>query len=198
VAIISIVLSALVGTFLGLIAGYSGGYVDSLIMRTVDAMLSFPALLIALVMAATVGPSFWVVVAVIGTVSWARYARLIRGEVLSLKERDFVALARIAGCSPTRIVLVHLLPNVVNSIVVLATLQVGSVIITEASLSFLGAGIPAETPSWGNMLDQGRPFLDTSWWMSVFPGLAVMIVVLSFNVFGDWLRDLLDPKLRSL
>ena len=198
VAALSILVGGGIGTFLGLLAGYFGGWVDVVIMRVVDLMLAFPSLLIALVLAVTLGPSFWVIVSVVSLVLWSRYARLVRGEVLSLKEKEFVALARIAGCSPGRIMFSHLLPNLMSSIVVLSTLQVGFVIVVEASLSFLGAGISEPTPTWGRMLAEGRAFLETSWWISVFPGLAVMMVVLSFNIFGDWLRDILDPKLRQL
>ena len=198
VAFICVVLSVVIGTVMGLVSGYAGGTVDSVIMRIVDGTLAFPSLLLALVFGVTAGPSFWTVVAVIGLVSWARYARLIRGEVLLLKERDFVALARIAGCSPARIIFVHLLPNVANTIIVLATLQIGNVIITESSLTFLGVGVPESMPTWGRMLDDGRNLLDSAWWISAMPGLAIISVVLAFNSLGDWARDVLDPKLRAL
>lgn len=197
-AALSILVGGLLGTGLGLLAGYRGGWVDALIMRIVDLMLAFPAILIALLLAVSVGPSFGIVVSVIAFILWARFARLVRGEVLAWKEMDFVALARTAGCSHLRIVFIHLLPNVLNSIVVLATLQVGFAIVVEASLSFLGAGIPPPTPSWGGMLSEGRNYLETLWWMTIFPGIAVLLVVLSFNIFGDWLRDTLDPRLRQL
>jgi peptide/nickel transport system permease protein len=195
VSVMCILIGGAIGCVLGLAAGYLGGWVDALIMRAVDVFLAFPSILLALIFAVTIGPGFWVVVAVLSFLIWARYARLIRGEVLSLKERDFVALARIAGASPLRIIVVHILPNVVNSVVVLSTLQVGYVIMVEASLSFLGAGVPPPTPTWGGMVSDGRNYIDTLWWISVFPGIAVMLVVLSFNLFGDWLRDVLDPKL---
>ena len=198
VAALSILLGGVVGTSLGLLAGYRGGWVDALIMRMVDLSLAFPSILLALIFAVTVGASFWVVVAVLGFILWARYARLVRGEVLTWKQLDFVALARMAGCSSLRIIATHLLPNVANSIVVLSTLQVGWAIVVEASLSFLGAGIPAPAPTWGGMVAEGRKYVDTLWWVSVFPGAAIMLVVLSFNLFGDWLRDILDPKLRQL
>ena len=198
VAALSIVVGGLVGTSLGLLAGYRGGWVDALIMRLVDLSLAFPSILLALIFAVTIGASFWVVVAVLGFILWARYARLVRGEVLTWKQLDFIALARMAGCSSLRIIATHLLPNVANSVVVLSTLQVGWAIVVEASLSFLGAGIPAPTPTWGGMVAEGRKYVDTLWWVSVFPGAAIMLVVLSFNLFGDWLRDILDPKLRQL
>ena len=147
------------GTALGLLAGYRGGWVDALIMWTVDLTLAFPSILLALIFAVTVGASFWVVVAVLGFILWARYARLVRGEVLAWKQLDFVALARMAGCSSLRIILSHLLPNVVNSVVVLSTLQIGWAIVVEASLSFLGAGIPPPAPTWGGMVAEGRKYL---------------------------------------
>jgi peptide/nickel transport system permease protein len=194
VAAMCILIGGLAGSALGLLAGYRGAWIDALIMRTVDVSLAFPSILLALILAVTVGPSFWVVVTVLVFLIWARYARLVRGEVLSWKQRDFVALARMAGASSTRIVLIHILPNVVNSIVVLSTLQVGWAILVEASLSFLGAGVPPPTPTWGGMISDGRNYVDTLWWISVFPGIAVILVVLSFNLLGDWLQDLLDPK----
>jgi peptide/nickel transport system permease protein len=194
----TILLVGIFGTTMGLIAGYQGGAIDAFIMRTVDAALAFPAILIALVLVVTVGPGFWVVVSVLVLLQWARYARLVRGEVLSWKEREFVALARVAGCSTLRIVRRHILPNVINSVVVLSTLQVGWIIAVEATLSFLGAGVPPPTPTWGGMVADGRNYLGSAWWISLFPGTAILIVVLSFNLLGDWLRDALDPKLRQL
>jgi peptide/nickel transport system permease protein len=198
VALLAIAFAAAVGTFLGLIAGYTGGWVDSLIMRSVDIMMSFPAILVALVFVVTIGASFGMVVSILALLLWAQYARLVRGQVLSVKERDFIALAKIAGSSPRRIIAVHILPNICNSVVVLATLQVGWGIVVESALSFLGAGIPPPTPTWGNLVAEGRDVLDQAWWISVCPGLAIMFVVLSFNLFGDWVHDTLDPKLRQL
>ena len=194
----TVLLAASIGTTLGTIAGYFGGWVDTVIMRLVDGWLAFPAILIALVFAVTVGPSVTVVVSVLALILWARYARLIRGEVLSLKERDFIALARVAGGSPLRIMASHLLPNVLNSVIVLSTLQVGWAITVEATLSFLGAGVPPPTPTWGGMVAEGRDLIRSAWWISVFPGAAIGLVVLSFNLIGDRIRDLLDPKLRAL
>ena len=198
IAFLCILLGGLFGTAMGLIAGYRGGWVDALIMRTVDVWLAIPGILIGLILALTLGPGYWMVVMALSVILWARYARLIRGDVLSWKQRDFVALARVAGASSTRIIFVHLLPNVLNSIVVLSTLQVGWAILAIASLSFLGVGVPPPTPSWGGMVSDGRNFIDTLWWMSVFPGIAIMLVVVSFNMLGDWLRDALDPSLRQL
>jgi peptide/nickel transport system permease protein len=194
----TILLVGILGTTLGLVAGFQGGVIDALIMRTVDAALAFPAILIALVLVVTIGPGFWVVVSVLVLLQWARYARLVRGETLSWKEREFIALARVAGCSKLRIIRLHILPNVINSVVVLSTLQVGWIIAVEATLSFLGAGVPPPTPTWGGMVADGRNYLASAWWISICPGMAILVVVLSFNLLGDWLRDALDPKLRQL
>jgi len=198
VSIEGIVVSGFIGTALGLMSGYFGGKVDALIMRLVDISLGLPIILVALVFVAALGPSFSTVIAVITILLWARYARQVRGEVLSIKERDFIARARVAGASHFRIMFRYLLPNVVNTLIVLATLQVGFVIIFESSLSFLGAGIPRPTPAWGLMVADGRELIVTAWWISMFPGIAIMLTVLSFNLVGDWLRDHLDPKLKNV
>jgi peptide/nickel transport system permease protein len=198
VAVSAILFAAVVGTTLGLIAGYLGRWADAIIMRCVDIMLSFPAILVALVFVVTVGASFWMVVSILALLLWAHFARLVRGEVLSWKERDFVALAKVAGASTARIIVTHIFPNIFNSVLVLATLQIGWAIVVESALSFLGAGVPPPEPTWGNLVAEGRDVLDSAWWISVFPGIAIMLVVLSFNLFGDWLRDVLDPKLRQL
>ena len=198
VALMAIVFAAAVGTCLGLVAGYLGGWVDSLIMRCVDIMMSFPAILVALVFVVTIGASFGMVVATLALLLWAQYARLVRGQVLSVKERDFVALAHVAGASTRRILVVHIFPNLVNSVVVLATLQIGWGIVVESALSFLGAGVPPPAPTWGNLVAEGRDVLDQAWWIAVCPGLAIMLVVLAFNLCGDWVRDALDPQLRQL
>ena len=198
VAVISITLAGITGTILGLMAGYFGGNVDHLIMRLVDIALSIPAILLALVLAVALGPSFQTVIIVIVSIFWSRYARLVRGETLSLKHQDFVARARVAGASNTRIIARHIFPNLVNTIIVLATLEVGQVILLEATLSFLGAGLPRPTPAWGLMVASGRELIVTAWWVAAFPGLAIVLAVLSMNLFGDWLRARLDPKLRNL
>lgn len=198
VALLAIAFAAAFGTSLGLIAGYRGGWLDALIMRSVDIMMSFPAILVALLFVVTIGASFSMVVGTLALLLWAQYARLVRGQVLSLKERDFVALARVAGCSMRHILTVHILPNIFNSVVVLGTLQIGWGIVVESALSFLGAGVPPPAPTWGNLVAEGRDVLDQAWWIAVCPGLAIMLVVLSFNLFGDWLRDALDPRLRQL
>jgi peptide/nickel transport system permease protein len=198
VGVLTVFLAGAIGATVGLTAGYYGGRVDALLMRVTDATLAFPAILLALILATTVGPSLGNVVLAVAVILWARYARVIRGEVLSLMERDFIAQARIAGCSAWRIITRHLFPNTLNTLVVLLTLQVGYVIIVEASLSFLGAGIPPPTPAWGSMIAEGRDYITSAWWVSLFPGLAILLVVLAFNLFGDWLRDTLDPKLRQV
>lgn len=196
VALCVIVLGGAVGSVIGILAGYFGGAVDAILMRVVDAAFAIPTIFLALLLAATLGPSLTNVVLIVSLVVWSRFARVVRGQVLSVKELDFVALARVAGASPVRIMLRHILPNVLNTIMVLATLEVGVVIVFEASLSFLGAGIPPPNPVWGSMLAAGRDDLSTAWWISTFSGLAILVVVLCVNVAGDWLRDRLDPQLR--
>jgi peptide/nickel transport system permease protein len=198
VSMVAIFVGGILGTALGLISGYFGGKVDSLLMRLVDISLSLPTILLALVLVAAVGPSFGTVIIVLVVLLWARYARLVRGETLSVRERDFIARARVAGASHTRIMLKYIFPNVINSLVVLATLQVGYVILLESALSFLGAGLPRPTPAWGLMIADGRELIVTAWWVSMFPGLAIMLTVLALNLLGDWLRDHLDPKLRNV
>ncbi len=198
VAVFTLAIGGGVGTTIGLISGYFGGRVDAVLMRSADSTLAFPIILFAILLVVAVGPNMANVVVAIALVLWARYARVIRGEVLGLKERDFIARARVSGCSHLRIVLFHLFPNTVNTLLVLLTLQVGWVIIVEASLSFLGAGIPPPTPAWGSMVSEGREYVDTAWWVSAMPGVAIMLTVVAFNLFGDWLRDTLDPKLRQV
>ena len=187
-----------VGTLIGLTAGYYGGKIDTLLMRLADITLAFPLILFAILMVMVIGPSMMNVIVAISLVLWARYARVIRGEVLGLMQRDFIARAKVSGASDWRIMMRHLLPNVMPTLIVLLTLQVGWVIIVEASLSFLGAGIPPPTPAWGSMLADGREYVSTAWWVTTAPGIAIMLVVLAFNLSGDWLRERLDPKQRSI
>lgn len=198
VAVLAICVGGFGGSVLGIASGYCGGRLDSIVMRMADATLAFPIILLALLLAVALGPSLMNVVIAVSIALWARYARIVRGEVLSVKELDFIAQARIAGCSSVRIIVRHLFPNVLNTIIVLLTLQVGWVIIIEASLSFLGAGIPAPTSAWGTMVADGRQYLTSAWWISGLPGLAILFCVLSFNLIGDWLRKALDPKLRQI
>jgi peptide/nickel transport system permease protein len=198
VAIAALTFGSVMGSLIGLVAGYFGGRIDAFVMRAADGMMSFPLVLAALLLVAVIGPGVHTVVIATSLILWARFARLIRSEVLSVRERDFIKLSRIAGASNIRIMLVHILPNVLNSVVVLLTLQLGFVIIVEATLSFLGAGVPPPTPTWGQMVAAGRTYIETAWWISLFPGFAIAVVVLSFNLVGDWLSDHLDPKLRQL
>ena len=198
VASTALLSGGVVGGALGIVSGYVGGKVDTLIMRAVDATLAFPTILFALLLAVTMGHGVLTVVLAVTLILWARFARVTRGEVLALKNNDYIAMARIHGCSSFRIMAVHIMPNVFNTFMVMLTLHVGLVILTEASLSFLGAGIPPPTPSWGQMVADGRAKVASAWWISIIPGLAITMVVIAFNVFGDWLRDRLDPKLRQL
>lgn len=198
VAIFTLAIGGGIGTAIGLVSGYFGGRIDAVFMRSADSTLAFPIILFAILLVVAVGPNLANVVVAVALVLWARYARVIRGEVLALRERDFIARARVSGCSHLRILLFHLFPNTVNTLLVLLTLQVGWVIIVEASLSFLGAGIPPPTPAWGSMVSEGREYVDTAWWVSAIPGIAIMLTVVAFNLFGDWLRDTLDPKLRQV
>lgn len=198
VSLIAILIGGGVGTTLGVVSGYFGGRIDALLMRLVDIFLSLPGILIALVFVAAVGPSFSTVIMVTALLLWSRYARQIRAETLGIRERDFIARARVAGASHLRMMTRYVFPNVVNSLTVLVTLQIGYVILLESSLSFLGAGIPRPTPTWGSMIAEGRELIVVAWWLAMFPGLAIMLTVLSLNLLGDWLRDYLDPKLRNL
>ena len=188
-----------IGTALGILAGYVGGWVDQIIMRVTDAWLALPAIVFAIFLAAMIGPSMWNIVFILGLVYWTRYARVIRGEVLTLRERDYVKLAEIAGASSFRVIKRHILPNVLNTATVLASLTVGVVIIAEASLSFLGVGVPPPQPAWGLMLSEARPTLMAGqWWLTVFPGVCILLIVLATQLFGDWLRVRLDPQTRNL
>ena len=195
----AVIVAGVLGTVLGILSGYLGGWADQVIMRVTDTWLALPALTFAIFLAAIVGPSQWNIVIILGAVYWTRYARVIRGEVLSLKERDFVRLAIVAGCSKRTIMRRHILPNVLNTAIVLATLMLGVVIVTEAALSFLGVGVPPPKPAWGLMLADGKKGLMAGyWWLTVFPGVCIVLMVLSANLLGDWLRVKLDPQLRQL
>ena len=198
VSLLVIAITASIGTIVGIAGGYLGGLVDSILMRVTDVCLSIPALLIAMLLAVSLGPSFTTVVLSLSILGWAPYARLIRGEALRLREADFVQQARVNGCSSLRIMIRHIFPNIINPLIVLATMSVGMVILMEATLSYLGAGIPPPTASWGAMVSDGRNDIDTAWWISTLPGLAIGLVVLSGNFLGDWIRDKLDPRLRQL
>ena len=194
----ALAIGATVGTAVGLVSAFYGGWVDHVLMRIVDVFTSLPLILMALVLVAIFGPSIWTALFVISVLLWSGYTRQLRAEVLYIKRLDFVARAKVAGSSNLRIIYKHIFPNITNTLIVLATLQVGGVILFEATLSFLGAGIPRPAPAWGVMVNDGRDLIAGAWWISMMPGFAIMLVVLSFNMFGDWLRDKLDPKLRQV
>jgi len=196
VGIATVLVSGLVGVTLGLVAGYFGGKLDAVISRIVDTALAIPFILLAMALIAILGPSLQNIILAIALRTWIIYARVVRGEVLTLKEREFVVGAKATGCTTLRILAVYLLPNVFSSTIVVATLYLGRMIIIEASLSFLGVGVPPPTPTWGGMLSDGRAFLETAWWIAFFPGVVLMLTVLGVNLLGDWLRDVLDPQMK--
>ncbi len=198
VSLLVILITSSIGTMLGIIAGYLGGRTEAFLMRITDTSMAFPPILVAMLLVVSMDPSFFTVVLAVSLLGWAPYARLIRGETLRLREADFVAQARIIGTPPLRIMLRHIFPNIINPLIIIMTLQIGLLIIVEATLSFLGVGIPPPAPSWGNMVNDGRNLIDIAWWISTFPGIAIGLVVLSGNFLGDWLRDKMDPRLRQL
>ncbi|MCH8989163.1 MAG: ABC transporter permease subunit [Chloroflexi bacterium] len=199
VSIVTLGVGGTIGVVMGLAAGWYGGFIDEFLMRLVDIKLAIPLILIALVLVITLGQSLWIIVTVLCLFIWPRFARQVRGEVLQLKHMDYVALAQVSGASTARILFIHIFPGTINTLIVIATLQVGIVILLESTLSFLGAGVPPPTPAWGSMVADGRDKLAGGvWWISTFPGVAIMVTVMSLNLFGDWLRDTLDPRLRQL
>ena len=198
ISLISIFLSGLIGSSLGIAAAYFGGWVDHVISRLVDISMAIPAILFALVLGLVIGAGFKTVIIVVLYILWSQYARQVRGETLAIMGQDYIGRARVAGCSHVRIMTRHIFPNVFNTLVVLATLQLGFVILVESGLSFLAVGIPRPTPAWGSMIADGRSLIIVAWWISLFPGLAILLTVLSMNLLGDWLRDKLDPKLRQV
>jgi peptide/nickel transport system permease protein len=193
-----VVFAGTLGAVIALLSGYLGGWVDAVLMRITDMFLSMPYLMIAIALAAVLGPSKHNIILIMAILGWAGYARVLRGEVLRIKGADFIKLAIVARAGKARIMLRHIFPNIVNTLVVLATLQLGIVIIMESSLSFLGLGVPPPEPAWGSMVADGRVLMFTSWWVSTWPGIAILLVVLSCNLLGDWLRLRLDPKFRQL
>ncbi|SDU43300.1 ABC transporter permease [Stappia sp. ES.058] len=198
VGLAAVLVAGAVGTALGITAGYLGGFADQVIMRVVDAWMAMPSLVFAIFLAAMVGQSAVNVVLILSLVYWTRYARVVRGEVLSLRERDFVKLAVVTGASSLRIMVRHILPNVLNTTLVLATLMLGVVIVTEASLSFLGVGVPPPYPAWGLMLADGKqPMMIGKWWLTVLPGICILLTVMSASILGDYLRDRFDPKAKT-
>ena len=198
VAVFSLMIAVSIGTTVGVVAGYVGGTVDSLLMRLVDIVLAFPSIIVALVLSVALGPSFQNLVLVLGLLTWPRIARLIRGETLLLKGSEFVRYSRAIGVPWTAIARRHVFPNVLPTLLVATTLEIGSVILAEASLSFLGAGVPPPSASWGVMISEGRGLISSGWWIALFPGLAISATVLSSNALGDWLRDRFDPRTREL
>ena len=196
ISLVALGTGAFVGTTLGLLAGYRGGWLDVLIMRAADAALGFPTILVALIIVTLLGAGIQSIILAVVLTVWARFARMIRGDTLSIKELDFVVFAKIAGLSTPMIIVRHIFPNTVNTLMVITSLLVGQVILLEASLSFLGLGLPPGSPAWGIMIAEGKNEILNVWWLSLFPGIAITVVVLAFNFFGDWLRDTLDPKLR--
>jgi peptide/nickel transport system permease protein len=192
----AVLLAGGLGITLGLASGWYRGWLDDLLMRLGDVQLAFPVLVLAVAVLAVLGASLLNLIVVLGVTGWITYARIVRGEVLTLRERDFVAAARALGANDAWIVRRHLLPNVLPPVIVVATFSVARTIIAEASLSFLGLGVPAPQPSWGSMLDEGRNYITTGWWLALFPGLAILLLVLGINLVGDWLRDVLDPRLE--
>lgn len=190
-------IAIVIGTLLGALSGYYGGFIDGLIMRLVDIMLCFPTFFLILAVIAFLEPSIWNIMAVIGLTGWMGITRLVRADFITLREREFVQAARVIGASDLRIILVHMLPNAMASVLVAATLGIAGAILTESALSFLGIGVQPPTPSWGNMLTAGKDNIDIAWWLSVFPGLAILVTVLGFNLLGEGIRDSLDPRLRG-
>ena len=198
VAVSGVVLAGVFGILLGMVAGYFGGWVDDVVMRLVDINMSIPAILLTVLVSSVLGGGLGTITACIALVFWTPYARIIRGETLSIKQREYVELARIAGCGTGRMLLRHILPNLVSTSMVIASLQLGQAIIIEASITFLGLGIQPPKTAWGLMMAEGRMYLTTAWWLPTFAGLAIVITVLGANRTGDWIRDRLDPKLRQL
>jgi peptide/nickel transport system permease protein len=198
VSLLGVVLAGSVGVLLGLVAAYFEGWADTIIMRVVDIQMSMPGTLLALLISASLGAGLSTIVAVIAVVFWTQYARVTRGETLSIKRRDFVVMARVLGSPTNRILRKHILPNVIDSATVVATLQLGVAVMLEAALSFLGLGVQSPAVAWGKMIAESRLYIATAWWLPVFPGIAIMMTVLGANLLGDWLRDRLDPKLRQV
>lgn len=194
IGLVAVGISVTIGTILGLLSGYFGGWIDTIIMRLVDVMLCFPTFFLILLVIAFLEPNIYNVMIVIGMTSWPGLTRLVRAEVLSLREREFIQAVKLLGLSHRRIFFVHLLPNVFSPIIVSATLGVGLAILTESGLSFLGLGVQPPTPSWGQMLTSGKDYIHVAWWLSLFPGTAILITVLAFNLLGEGLRDILDPR----
>ena len=198
VAVVVLSVGGVIGTLLGVVSGYAGGWVDEVIMRIVDIKFAVPLILIALALAVILGPSFGLLLGLLSFLIWGHFARQVRAEVLVIVTMDYVAAARSCGASPVRIMYRHIFPGVISIVVVVGTLQVGAVVLAEASLSFLGAGVPSPTPAWGSMVAEGRLYIDTAWWVSLIPGVVIGLLVTAVTLLGDWLRDRLDPRLRQI
>ena len=198
VAAIALLSGFVTGTALGVVSGYAGGWLDEIVTRLVDIWQALPFLMVALVCVLIFGQSTTLLLALMAALAWNPFVRVIRSQTLTIKNNAYVDLARVAGCSTPRILIRHILPGVINTAVVIATLSVGSLILAEAALSFLGAGVPAPDATWGSMVSEGRGYISTAWWPTVLPGLAIFLVVLSLNFTGDWLRDRLDPRLQQI
>lgn len=197
VGFVAVGIATLIGLLIGSLAGYYGGWMDQALMRLVDLMLCFPTLFLILAVIAVLGPSIWNIMAVIGLTSWMGVARLVRAEFLSLKEREFVVAARALGAGDARLICRHLLPNALTPVMVSATLGVAGAILTESALSFLGLGVQPPTPSWGNILTMGKDNIEIAWWLSFFPGLAILVTVMSYNLLGEGIREAIDPRLKG-
>ena len=198
VAVVALSVGGVIGTLLGVVSGYAGGWVDEVIMRIVDIKFAVPLILIALALAVILGPSLGLLLGLLAFLIWGHFARQVRAEVLVIVTMDYVAAARSCGASPVRIMYHHIFPGVISIVVVVGTLQVGAVMLAEASLSFLGAGVPSSTPAWGSMVAEGRLYIDTAWWVSLIPGVVIGLLVTAVTLLGDWLRDRLDPRLRQI
>jgi peptide/nickel transport system permease protein len=198
VGVVATLLTIVVGVLVGLAAGYYGGIIDTVLARAVDVVLSFPFILFAVSLVSITGPSLWIAIIVISLFSWASVARIVRGQVLSIREKEYVEAARSLGSSDARIMLLDVLPNVLAPVIVYSTLLIPVVIATEATLSFLGLGVPPPTPTWGGMLDESTAYYREAWWFVVFPGTALLLTTLSFNLFGDGVRDAFDPRADRL
>jgi peptide/nickel transport system permease protein len=196
VGFVAVGIAMIIGTLVGLLSGFYGSWVDSTLMRFVDIMLCFPTFFLILAVIAMIGPSIWLIMVVIGVTSWMGVARLVRAEVLSVRERDFILAARSIGSSDLRIIFRHILPNAMGPVLVAATLGVGGAILTESALSFLGIGVQPPTPSWGNILTSGKNYIEFAWWLSLYPGLAILVTVLAYNLLGEGVRDAIDPRLN--
>jgi len=196
VGFVAVGIAVVIGTMIGLIAGYYGRWLDALLMRLVDIMLCFPTFFLILAVIAMLEPSIWYIMLVIGVTGWMGVARLVRAEVLSIRERDFILAARAIGASDLRIILRHILPNAMGPVLVAATLGVAGAILTESALSFLGIGVQPPTPSWGNILTSGKDYIGFAWWLSLYPGLAILVTVLAYNLLGEGIRDAIDPRLH--